>query len=55
MYGSDINANGVIDGKEYDRTPSTNPAELWRSRPPNNFVTLADVLVGLAQVGTNCS
>ena len=54
-YGSDINGNGVIDGKEYDRTPSSNPAELWRSGAPNGFVTLADVLVVLAQVGTNCS
>ena len=54
-YGSDINGNGVIDGKEYDRTPSSSPAELWHSGPPNNFVTLADVLVVLAQVGTNCS
>ncbi len=55
MYGTDLNGNGIFDGVEYDRTASTTPGELWRSGPPNGFVTLADVLVVLAQVGTNCS
>ncbi len=54
-YDSDINGNGVEDGREYDRTPSTDPNQLWRSGPPNGSVTLQDVLVALAQVGTNCN
>ena len=53
-YGSDINGNGIPDGREYDRKPSTVPGETWHSGPPNNFVSLGDVLVVLAQVGTNC-
>ena len=55
MYGSDLNANGVPDGREYDRTPSTVSGENWHSGAPNGVVTLSDVLVVLAQVGTNCS
>ena len=54
-YGSDLNANGVPDGEEYDRTPSTTPGEPWRSGPPNGAVTLQDAIVDLNQVGTNCN
>lgn len=54
-YGSDINANGLLDGQEYDRTPSTTPGQPWRSGPPNGVVSLSDVLTVLAQVGTNCN
>ncbi len=54
-YGSDLNGNGILDGVEYDRTPSTVVGEMWRSGPPNGVITLSDVLVVLAQVGTNCS
>ncbi len=54
-YGSDLNGNGIPDGQEYDRAPSATPGQPWRSGPPNGFVTLGDVLVVLAQVGTNCS
>lgn len=53
-YGSDLNGNGIADGVEYDRTPSTTPGQPWRSGPPNGTVTLGDVLTVLAQVGTNC-
>ncbi len=55
MYGSDLNGNGIADGVEYDRTPSTTPGQPWRSGPPNGTVTLGDVLTVLAQVGTNCN
>ena len=54
-YDNDFNANGIPDGREYDRTPSTNPNEKWRSGPPNGAVTLQDVSIALAQVGTNCN
>lgn len=54
-YGSDLNNNGVVDGREYDRAPSIVPGEPWHSGPPNGVVTLGDVLVVLAQVGTNCN
>lgn len=54
-YNSDLNGNGVPDGREYDRTTSTVPGQLWRSGPPNGFVTLSDVLVVLASVGDQCN
>lgn len=55
MYGSDINGNGIPDGREYDRTPSIVPGETWHTGAPNGFVTLADVLAVLGSVGSNCS
>jgi hypothetical protein len=54
-YDSDFNANGVDDGAEYDRTPSMIMGQPWRSGPPNGAVSLMDVGVALAQVGTNCT
>ena len=54
MYGSDLNGNGIPDGQEYDRTPSTVPGKPWRSGAPNGVVSLHDVLVVLAQVGDQC-
>ena len=54
-YGTDLNLNGILDGREYDRTPSTVPGEAWHSGAPDGVVSLSDVLVVLAQVGTNCS
>ena len=54
-YGSDLNADAIPDGQEYDRTASTTPGEPWRSGAPNGAVSVADVLVNLAQVGTNCN
>ncbi len=54
-YDSDINGNGVEDGREYDRTPSTDPNQLWRSGPPNGYVSLQDAMVLLSQVVTNCN
>lgn len=54
-YGSDLNNNGVLDGVEYDRKASIYPAQPWRSGPPSGSVTLGDVLITFAQVGSNCS
>lgn len=54
-YDSDLNANGVEDGREYDRTPSAYGALPWRSGAPNGAVTIQDLGVVLAQVGTACA
>ena len=54
-YGSDLNANGVADGIEYDRSKSNDPEQPWRSGPPRGFVSLASAIVALAQVGTDCT
>jgi glucose/arabinose dehydrogenase len=54
-YGQDNNGDGIGDGTQLDRTPSTDPGELWRSGPPNNAVSLQDVGVALAQVGHSCA
>jgi hypothetical protein len=54
-YDSDYNTNAIDDGAEYDRTPSIVMGEPWHSRAPNGAVSLQDVGVALAQVGTNCS
>jgi hypothetical protein len=50
-YDSDVNANGVEDGAEYDRTPGIG---LGLSGPPNGAVQLQDVLVIIDQVGDVC-
>ncbi len=56
MYDSDVDANGVPDGREYDRTPGQPPDDFpWRSDFPNGSVSLQDALVALGQVGTNCN
>jgi len=54
-YDADVNANGVEDGAEYDRTPAGGgtPATAY-SGPPNGAVTLSDVSVILIQVGDAC-
>ena len=54
-YGSDLNANGTPDGREYDRSGSTTPGKAWRSTAPNGAVNIADALVALLQIGTNCN
>lgn len=53
-YDSDLNYDGVEDGREYDRAPSLTAGKPWRSAAPNDAVTLQDVLVALAQVGATC-
>jgi sugar lactone lactonase YvrE len=53
-YGSDWNGNLVLDGAEYDRTPSTIPAKPWRSGAPDGAVSLSDAAVALLQFGHDC-
>ena len=53
-YDSDYNANGLEDGREYDRAPSWNLQKPWQSEPPNGAVALQDVQSVLAQVGHSC-
>ncbi len=53
-YGTDLNANGVLDGQEYDRT-IPDQAHPWRSGPPDGAVSIGDAIVGLQQVGANCN
>jgi hypothetical protein len=53
-YGTDLNNNGVPDGQEYDRSPSTTSGQPWRSNAGNGAVSLQDALVALNQVGTDC-
>ena len=53
-YNSDLNSNGLADGREYDRAPSSELSKPWRSGAPNGAVSIADALVGLNQVGDNC-
>jgi hypothetical protein len=54
LYNSDLNANGVLDGREYDRAPSSDGSKPWRSSAPNAVVSIADALIALNQVGDNC-
>ena len=51
-YGSDLNANGIPDGQEYDRTAGAQP---WAPGPPNGSVTMADVMLEQNSVGDNCT
>jgi hypothetical protein len=48
-YDDDVNANGVEDGAEYDRTPAGAV-----SGPPDGAISLQDVGVILTQVGDSC-
>jgi hypothetical protein len=54
-YDTDLNGNGILDGIEYDRTPSSNPAMKWRSQMPNGSISLQDVAVALSSVGDKCA
>ena len=54
-YMTDRNNNGVLDGAEYDRTPSLDAAKRWRAGAPNGAVSLQDVSVILASVGDSCT
>ena len=51
-YGSDLNNNGVLDGREYDRSSAT-PA--WAPGPPDGAVSIGDAIIDLNSVGDNCS
>lgn len=54
-YGSDLNNNGVQDGREYDRAPSGNPNPPSEAAAPNGVVSLSDASVATAQVGRSCT
>ena len=51
-YGSDLNGNGMQDGREYDRTAGP---QAWAPAGPNGAVTIGDALVSLNSIGDNCS
>jgi hypothetical protein len=53
-YDSDLNGNGIEDGAEYDRSPSSTSGKLWRSGPPSSAVGVSDALIALAQAGHSC-
>ena len=53
-YTQDNNGDGIADGQQLDRTASAAPSKLWRSGPPNGGISLQDVGVALAQVGSAC-
>ena len=54
-YGTDLNGNGVNDGYEYDRTPSTVAGKPWRTGSPDGVVSIADALVSLSSIGDACA
>lgn len=56
IYDSHFNGDpNIPDGQFYDRSPSSNPNQPWRSGPPDGVVNINDAIVALAQVGTNCN
>ena len=54
QYNTDTNANGVFDGAEYDRTPSTIVGQPWRTNAPNGAVSIADAIVVVNSIGDHC-
>jgi hypothetical protein len=54
-YDTDLNGNGIKDGREYDRASTTDASKPWRSGAPNGAVSISDAITALAQVGANCS
>jgi hypothetical protein len=54
-YSDDQNENGIADGLEYDRRPSTFTAQHWKSGAPDGSITIAgDVAVMLGQFAHTC-
>jgi hypothetical protein len=51
---ADIPPNGVPNGRDYDRTPSSPPNPPYEVGPPTGAVSLEDVIAALAQVGLDC-
>ncbi len=47
-YDVDKNSDGILDGRDYDRTPGVTPG------PPNGSIDISDVLGALAWSGKNC-
>jgi hypothetical protein len=55
-YTADIDGNDVLDGLQYDRITSSNPAMPWRSGPPDGGIGVTtDVVAMLTQTGTTCN
>lgn len=53
-YDSDVDADGVADGRQYDRSTSAIAGKPWRSGAPDGSITLSDVSAALAQAGDRC-
>ncbi len=54
-YQADADSNGLPDGQQYDRSPSTTPGKPWRSGPPDGGIGITtDVTAMLAQVAHSC-
>jgi hypothetical protein len=53
-YDTDLNANGVPDGQEYDRSPGGDGSRTWLTGAPNGTVTIGDAIAALGQVGDDC-
>jgi hypothetical protein len=54
-YDTDLNGDGTLEGREYDRQPSLNLAKKWQSRLGNGAISLQDVAIVLSSVGDNCA
>jgi hypothetical protein len=55
-YIADFDGNGVQDGLQYDRSPSTTAGQPWRSGPPDGGIGITtDVVAMLAQSGDVCT
>jgi hypothetical protein len=55
-YMADYDGNGVADGLQYDRSPSTVMGQPWRSGPPNGGIGVTtDVVAMLAQMANSCA
>ena len=53
-YDTDVNANGVPDGQEYDRSPGGDGSRMWLTGAPNGSVSIGDAIAALGQVGDDC-
>ena len=53
-YDNDTNGNGIEDGMEYDRSPSTTPGKPWLLTAPNGAISLSDAGALLGSVGDRC-
>ncbi len=51
-YGSDLDNNGVQDGREYDRSMG---AAAWAPGAPSGAVSISDAILELNGVGDNCN
>jgi hypothetical protein len=54
-YDMDKDGDTLADGRDYDRTPSSEPNPPWEAGLPNGAVNMQDVLTVLAQVPLMCS